>query len=121
MTLLTAHTAKYVVLISLLLHGANMLCAQDSSAKEPAVTTRIFVDAYYSYDLSQPDNKLKAAFLYNHNRHNEIAINLALASLQFKQQRMRAAVGLMAGTYSRYNLAGEPALLRHVYLSLIHI
>lgn len=115
MMIFTSHTAKHVVLVSLLLYAANMLYAQDSSAKEPALTTRLFVDAYYAYDFSQPANKLKAAYLYNHNRHNEIAINLALASIQYKQQRVRAAVALMAGTYSRYNLAAEPPLLRHVY------
>ena len=70
---------------------------------------------YYSYDFSEPVNKLKAPFFYNHNRHNEVNINLALASVQYKQQRVRAAVGLMAGTYSRYNLAAEPPLLRHIY------
>ncbi len=111
----TAHTAKHFVLLSLLLHSVKILCAQDSSTKEPALTARLFVDAYYAYDFSQPANKLKAAYLYNHNRHNEIAINLALASIQYKQQRVRAAVALMAGTYSRYNLAAEPALLRHVF------
>lgn len=115
MMMFAVHTAKYILLTGLLLCTAKMPYAQDSLVKEPTVTTRFFVDAYYTYDFSKPANKLKAPFLYNHNRHNQVAVNLVLASVQYKQQSVRAAVALMAGTYSRYNLASEPALLRHVY------
>jgi hypothetical protein len=34
---------------------------------------------------------------------------------QYSSDRFRANVGLMAGTYSTYNLAQEPELLRHIY------
>jgi hypothetical protein len=75
----------------------------------------LFVDAYYNYDFANPDNHLRPAFLYNHNRHNEFNINLALAGVQYDDGTVRGKLGLMAGTYSEYNLAAELSLLRNVF------
>lgn len=109
------HKTIRFVLANLCIYCTSFVCAQDSTVAEPKFTARLFLDVYYSYDFSQPLQKEKAPFLYSYNRHNEVNVNLALASIQYKQQRVRAAVGIMTGTYSRYNLASEPALLQHVY------
>ncbi|TDH20088.1 porin [Segetibacter sp. 3557_3] len=89
--------------------------AQDTSTQKPTLESRVYLDAYYSYDFSKPATHQKAPFLYNYNRHNEVNINLALASLSYKRQRARATLGLMTGTYAQYNLADEPQVLRHVF------
>lgn len=91
------------------------LAAQDTLVKNAPLQSRAYVDAYYSYDFSRPATHEKAPFLYNHNRHNEVTINLALAALTYKGERTRGALGLMAGTYAQYNLAAEPQVLRHIF------
>lgn len=106
---------KFVYAIAFLLFLVLASNAQDTASKKAILESRVFVDAYYSYDFSNPASHEKAAFLYNHNRHNEVNVNLALASISYKSQRTRAAIGLMMGTYAQYNLAAEPQLLQHVY------
>lgn len=94
---------------------ACMVAAQDTTVQKAALESRVFVDTYYSYDFSKPSSHEKAPFLYNHNRHNEVAINLALASLSYKGERTRGTLGLMTGSYAQYNLAAEPSVLRHIF------
>ncbi|MBU6159027.1 MAG: outer membrane beta-barrel protein [Bacteroidetes bacterium] len=88
---------------------------QDSALKNSILATRFYVDAYFTYDFSRPITKERAPFLYNHKRHNELNVNLVLASISFKSKAARANFGLMAGTYSMYNLSNEPVLLRHLF------
>lgn len=106
---------KYVICFCVATSIFGCLLAQDSLQKSANLTWSGFVDAYYSYDFSQPANHEKAPFLYNHNRHNEFTINLALLTVSYKDSTKRANIGLMAGTYPQYNLAAEPELLRHIY------
>jgi hypothetical protein len=89
--------------------------AQDTTGPKPALHPRVFIDSYYSYDFNRPPAHQKAPFLFNHNRHNEVAINLALASLSYNGERTRGTLGLMTGTYAQYNLAAEPSVLRHLF------
>src|SRR5205823_189081 len=91
------------------------LMAQDSTIQTNSFTWSIFADTYYSYDFNKPADHLRPSFLYNHNRHNEFNLNLALVEASYNTNKIRANVGLMAGTYTQYNLAAEPELLRHVY------
>lgn len=74
-----------------------------------------FVDVYYAYDFNKPENHVRPSFLYNHNRHNEVNLNLGIISLKVDGGNYRAALGLMAGTYAEYNLAAEQGLLKHVF------
>lgn len=52
--------------------------------------------------------------LHDHKRTSEVAVNLALMRAAYARDRVRAAVGLMAGTYARYNLAAEPPALQYL-------
>lgn len=74
-----------------------------------------FVDTYYSYDFSEPISNLKPDFLYNHNRHNEINVNMALIQVDYSSEKLRSSVGLMVGTYPQYNLAHEQDLLKNIF------
>jgi hypothetical protein len=74
-----------------------------------------YVEGYYSYDFADPEDKLKPPFLYSFNRHNEPNINIALLKASYVTDKFRANAALMAGTYSKYNLAAEPDILRNVY------
>ena len=103
-----------IITIALLALG-NGLSAQDTSRQIPTFRWSVFTDIYYSYDFNKPLNHVKPSFLYNYNRHNEFNLNLALIKAFYITEKVRANLGLMAGTYPQYNLATEPELLRHVY------
>ena len=81
----------------------------------PQVMLRAFLDSYYAYDFAQPGDNLRPGFLYNHNRHNEFSLNMALLDVGYQGDRARAQLGLMAGTYAQYNYAAEQELLRNVF------
>jgi len=106
---------KYIYLIFGFVIITNHLSAQDTAEHNRAFTWSIFADIYYSYDFNNPPAHKKPAFFYNHNRHNEVNVNLSLAKVSYNHERIRANIGLMAGTYAQYNLAAEPELLRHLY------
>ena len=66
-----------------------------------------FLDTYYSYDLDAPKGEQKLPFLYNYNRHNEFAVNLALLKAKVTYDNLYASVALQAGTYVEDNYASE--------------
>ncbi len=74
-----------------------------------------FIDTYYAYDFNRPADNERPDFLYNHKRHNEFTLNLAIIKAAYTGNKVRATVGLMAGTYAQYNLAHEQELLRHIW------
>ena len=86
--------------------------AQGDSSK---VRLSGYLEAYYAYDLSRPENGERPYFLFNHKRHNEVGLNLGLLRADYDHDRTRASFALMAGDYPQYNLAAEPELLRAVY------
>ena len=81
----------------------------------PALVITGFVDAYYVYDFNLPADHERPGFLYNHKRHNEVNVNLALVRAAYTGDDTRAALGLMAGTYPQYNLAHEQRLLQNIF------
>ena len=82
--------------------------------KGPDVSWSAFVDAFYAFDFNRPVENFRHDFFYNHNRHNEFNINLALLQLTVSHERYRANLGLQAGTYAMDNYALEDDLLKHV-------
>lgn len=84
----------------------------DSTAK---LTVSGYVEAYYSYDFNQPATNQRPAFVYSHNRHNEFNVNLGFVKAAYTNERIRANIALMAGTYANANLAAEPATLRNIF------
>jgi hypothetical protein len=88
--------------------------SQDST-EEKKLKLSGFLDLYYQYDFDNPASNERPSFIYNHKRHNTVAVNLALLQLAYKGKKIKANLGLMAGDYSTYNLAVEPGLLKHFY------
>ncbi len=105
---------KYL-LITFIASIAITTMAQDSSAEKPKLSWSVFADVYYSYDFNQPVNHEKASFLYNHKRHNEVNLNLALAQVSYQNNKVRANIGFQIGNYPEYNYAAEQDLLKNVY------
>ena len=91
--------------------------AQDSTRTDSAAVLRFtgVVDVYYAYDFGHSRNDERPRFLYQYDRHSEVDLNLGLVKLDYSRTKVRAAFGLMAGTYAQANLIAEPELLRNVY------
>lgn len=89
----------------------------DSTATTPSKQWEIsgVVDLFYGYDFNQPEGKTRLPFLCNHNRHNQVVLNLGLVKLAYSQDRFRGNLALHAGSYSVDNYAEEPGILKHVF------
>lgn len=82
---------------------------------EPALTVSGFTDLYYVEDYNDPVSDRRAPFLYNHNRHDEPNINLALLQIGVEDSAFRAHLGVHTGTYSADNYANEKGAAQHLY------
>lgn len=99
-------------ILSLLMLAPAIVPAADDA---PTVAYKGYLDSYYGYDFNEPANHRRPGFLYNHTTTDAPAINLALIQADLNGGWYHASLGLMAGTYSRINLAAEPDLLQHFY------
>ena len=81
----------------------------------PTIKLSGFVDAFYVYDFNEPANGYRQGFLFNHNRHNEVNINLSFIKIGLEHDKYRANLALQAGTYPNDNYALEPGLLKTLY------
>ncbi|MGF1922810.1 MAG: porin [Bacteroidia bacterium] len=74
-----------------------------------------YIETYYGYDFNSPENNNRPAFVYSHNRHNEVNLNLGFIKGAYSSETIRANVALMAGTYTNANLAAEPGVLKNIF------
>ena len=93
----------------------GMVLTASSQMLDSAITLSAYAEAYYSYDLAQPEDHLRPGFFYSFNRHNEVNLNMGMVKLAYARKNVRGNFALMAGTYAQYNLAAEPELLRNVF------
>lgn len=92
------------------LHGI----AQTDSTVNP-LSFSGYVETYYAYDLSKPLDHNRPGFVYSHNRHNEVNLNIGVIKSAYSTENIRANLALMAGTYANANLAAEPGVLRNIF------
>ncbi len=102
-----------ILLFVLAFSAAQHTLAQQDSI--PALSFQAYAELYYSYDGSNPANHEKPGFIYNHKRHNEVNLNLAMVKGAYNKDGLRGNLALMAGNYAQYNLAAEPEWARFVY------
>lgn len=93
-------------LLSLVLFVTISSYGQKDSTK--SIKVAAFVDMYYSYDFSKPNNFEKPDFNYNYKKHNQLNVNMAFVKLGYQSSRMRSNLALMTGNYAMYNLSAEP-------------
>lgn len=74
-----------------------------------------FIDLFYGTDFSDDMSGSRFPFLYNHNRRDRLAVNLALVRATYTSNGIRANLGLHQGTYSEDNYSAEPKILRWIY------
>jgi hypothetical protein len=107
---------RFLLLILLIAGLSTKMAAQsDSLTQQPRLDFSGFLDVFYAYDFNEPTQGARQGFFFNHNRHNEFNVNLALFQVQLDGEAYRAKVGLMAGTYAQDNLAAEQDLIKNIF------
>jgi len=81
---------------------------------DSTVTFAFHADVYYGFDFNKPTTNKRLPFLFNHNRHNEFNLNLALLSIKYQDEKVRSSFGLQAGTYAIDNYADEKSAWRNI-------
>ena len=79
-----------------------------------SITFSGYADVFYQYDFNRPAGKARPGFLYNHNRHHEVNVNMAYLKGAYAADRVRGNLALMVGTYADDNLAAESDVTQHI-------
>lgn len=103
---------KKVLFSSVLLWSATTLIAQDDEPKP--LTISGYAEAYFQHDFNRPVNNSRPAFVYSHNRTNEVNVNLAFIKAGYSTDKLRANVAIAAGTYMNANYAAESGVLKNI-------
>lgn len=92
----------------------NLTNAQTDSTKNPLKISG-YLETYYVYDFGNPANHNRPGFVYSHNRHNEVNLNLGYIQAEYNDEKVRGKLALMTGTYANANLAAEPGILKNIF------
>ncbi|MES2389384.1 MAG: porin [Bacteroidota bacterium] len=108
---------KSLLLFLIGLIAVLQLQAQDSASAAPAgkVTVTGYAEVYYGFDFNRPANNKRPEFVYSHNRHNEVNLNLGFINANYDNGFIRGNLGLMTGSYANANLAAEPGVLKNIW------
>ena len=87
----------------------------DSTALTSSLKFSGYLETYYSYDFGNPSNNTRPGFVYSHNRHNEVSLNLGFIKAAYEKNNVRANLALMTGSYANANLAAESGVLKNIY------
>jgi hypothetical protein len=83
--------------------------------EEPKIKVSGYLETYFAYDFNKPADNNRPGFIYSHNRHNEMNLNLGFIKGNYENGVIRANLALMAGTYANANLAAEPGVLKNIF------
>lgn len=90
-------------------------CLYCYAQETPKIKVTGYLETYYGYDFNEPADNNRPGFVYSHNRHNEVNLNLGFIKAAYDSGKVRANVALMAGTYINANLSAEPGVLKNIY------
>lgn len=82
---------------------------------KPEIKVSGYLETYYGYDFNKPADNKRPGFVYSHNRHNEVNLNLGFIKGAYDNGTVRANLAVMTGTYSNANLAAEPGVLKNIF------
>ena len=102
---------KKLIIATVALFTAQHLHAQES----PKIKVSGYLETYYGYDFNQPADNNRPSFVYSHNRHNEVNLNLGFIKANYDSEKVRSNLAIMTGTYANANLAAEPGVLKNIY------
>ena len=104
------------LLLSLLTAFVFIANAQtDSTTSTSPLKFSGYLETYYSYDFGNPSNNTRPSFVYSHNRHNEVSLNLGFIKAAYEKNNVRANLALMTGSYANANLTAESGVLKNIY------
>lgn len=105
------------VLIFILCISSTRLVADTGSEwlQRPHLNISGFLDLFYVVDFNKPSGDKRQSFLYNHNRHEEINVNLGFVKLGLQHSKYRGNLAIHSGTYSVDNYAAEPGVLKNIF------
>lgn len=106
---------KLTTILTIALASLGLQAQTDSTKTVNPLKISGYIETYYAYDFGQPENNTRPGFIYSHNRHNEVALNLGFIKAAYEKDNMRVNLALMAGTYSNANLAAEEGVLKNIY------
>lgn len=108
---------KKIFIASVLVWSTLVLSAVQAQDRPWLRDVRVeaYGELYFMYDCNQPQSGEVAPFLYSYNRHKEVSLNFGMVKLNYTQERVRANLAMMAGTYVQANLSNEPEGLKNVY------
>jgi len=104
---------KKIIISMLTLLTVNSYAQTDSTNNPLSISG--YLETYYGYDFINPSNHSRPGFVYSHNRHNEINLNLGFVKMGYTTEKVRANLALMTGSYANANLAAEPAVLKNIF------
>lgn len=102
---------KKLLVLAIALCAGNIAYAQEESKLKVSG----YMETYYSYDFNKPNDNNRPGFVYSHNRHNEMNLNLGFIKGSYETEMVRANLAIMAGTYTNANLAAEPGVLKNIF------
>ena len=83
--------------------------------EEPKIKVSGYLETYFGYDFDRPADNNRPGYIYSHNRHNEVNLNLGFIKGSYDNGSLRANLAVMAGTYTNANLAAEPGVLKNIF------
>jgi hypothetical protein len=102
---------KKSLIIAIGLTASNATFAQ----QETKIKITGYLETYYGYDFNKPADNNRPGFVYSHNRHNEVNLNLGFIKANYDNGTVRGNLALMTGTYANANLAAEPGVLKNIF------
>lgn len=102
---------KKLIIAAVALFTAQQLYAQES----PKIKVSGYLETYYGYDFNQPADNNRPNFVYSHNRHNEVNLNLGFIKANYDSEKVRSNLAIMTGTYANANLSAEPGVLKNIF------
>lgn len=102
---------KKLIILAIALLTISNARAQESSK----INVTGYLETYYGYDFNKSADHNRPSFIYSHNRHQEVNLNLGFIKANYDSGKIRANVALMAGTYTNANLSAEPGVLKNIY------
>ncbi|MCD0489552.1 porin [Pedobacter sp. MC2016-14] len=99
----------------LILAAALLTSSITFGQEEPKIKVTGYLETYFGYDFNKPSDNNRPGFIYSHNRHNEVNLNLGFIKGSYENGMVRANLAVMAGTYANANLAAEPGVLKNIF------
>ena len=110
----TIKTTTFLTALFFAFAGNHHVLAQTEKASNP-LSLSGYLETYYIYDFNKPENHNRPSFIYSHNRHNEVNLNLGFLKAAYQKENVRANLAMGAGTYMNANLSAEPGVLKNIF------